>query len=69
MLPRGRLKPFGKGLLRLVRMFVLSVETVMGVLLWNPCVPELPEVPAACSTEGAYIRAYAPRTTVLEATW
>src|SRR5262245_28252351 len=49
-------------------MFVLSVETVIPVELWNPSVPELPEVPAACTTEGAYMIAYAPRSTVLLST-
>src|SRR6266446_10154054 len=58
--PKGRLKPLGKGLLRVARIFVLSVETTIGVVLWNPSVPELPEVPAACNTEGEYISAYAP---------
>jgi hypothetical protein len=46
------LKPFGSGLLRVARMFVLSVEMIALLDPRKPSVPELPDVPDACRTDG-----------------
>src|SRR5262249_46894433 len=63
--PNGKLNPFGNGLLSEdANVRPPSLEMVSFVELWNPSVPELPDVPAACSTEPAYIGPYAPRNTV-----
>src|ERR1041384_3440104 len=64
--PRGRLKPLGNGLLsEEANVRPPSLEMVSPVELWKPSVPELPDVPAACSTEPAYISPYAPRKSVV----
>ncbi len=64
--PCGKLKPLGNGLLSdEAKVRPPSFEIISPVELWKPSVPELPDVPAACSTEPAYISPYAPRKTVI----
>src|ERR1700682_3315697 len=64
--PSGKLNPLGNGLLsEEANVRPPSLERISPVELWNPSVPELPDVPAACSTEPAYISPYPPRNTVI----